>query len=115
MAPNQDISLIRPCDVSQDQNPILYSLVKSYREFINCYYKVKGNYKDMVLFDNENFHVGMDNTTFNVNFIGNIEYRDQRLAYRRITFSQCFINGGVKSAQELQRLGLNLNPAKWLL
>jgi hypothetical protein len=51
-APGNNISLIRPCDLDPDLNPILHGIVCAYREFYSHFTKCNKNWRQAIIFDN---------------------------------------------------------------
>jgi hypothetical protein len=61
-APDNNILLIKPCDINRNLNPILYSIVEDYRYLYGCFSKTDGNYKKCYIFDNPSITMGPDYT-----------------------------------------------------
>jgi hypothetical protein len=75
-APLHDLKLIRPCDISNLQNPITYNFVTAFREFYGMFSVANCNYRNAYIFDNPAFLWGPDyQHTINESSFGHGFYR----------------------------------------
>jgi exonuclease III len=114
-APNNNICLIRPCDIDRDRHPILYTMVCDYKDFYGNFSKVDGNFRNCYIFDNPAILIGPNFTeTINQSTIGNYFYRQYSAALRQLRFHECFNDRNFKSMEEFERDGLRFTYAIWM-
>jgi exonuclease III len=115
LAPNNNISLIRPCDLVAERNPILYNIVEAYRDFYCSFSKYGENYKEAYLFDNDAFLWGphfrdpINTGTFGLRF-----YQENKDKIRSLKYSDCFNEDVFKGLNEFREEGLPLTLAMWM-
>jgi hypothetical protein len=114
-APGTDPLLLKKCDLSKDDNPILYGIVADYENFYNCYSNFGFNYKKALIFQNTNF-VQTDNRArlLYAQFFGENFYRENKLKIRKLRFSDCFSGDSSKELAVWQEEGLPLSLTTWL-
>jgi Reverse transcriptase (RNA-dependent DNA polymerase) len=114
-SPNNDISLIRPCDVDPEIHPILYKMLIAYRDFYYDFSKVNKNWSEAHIFDNDAFSSGPDpQQSINKALFGNVFYNTHKNQIGSLRFSDCFINNNFKPIDSFHRDGLPLSVATWM-
>jgi hypothetical protein len=111
-SPENNILLIRKCDINAERNPILFEMVKSFDKI--RHELQKKNIWDSEIFDNDLFKVPASNSTVNIHFFGRERYERCRDTIRRLKLKECFIGNNVKSFAEFNNLGIPLTADKWL-
>jgi hypothetical protein len=108
--------LIRCVDINATLNPTLYNIVRSYETLVAAFSTVNGNYKKAIIFENDafKFSTGNDARRVNKEFFGNNFYEMNKLAIRRLTYKDCFLNGEFRSPREFVESGLPLNWVTWM-
>jgi hypothetical protein len=108
---NNDLSLLRPCDIDCKLNPILHGFAESLREIVSL---TSGkNFKKSVIFDNNCFKIPGSDENLTCVFFGRMFYEENKAALRRLTLEECMIDNRVKNINEFLNMGLNFNPAQW--
>jgi hypothetical protein len=114
LAPNHDPLLLRTSDVNQILHPVLHGIVSSYVKFHDAFSGYGKNYKQSVIFENQQF---LDTDTGNKidrRFFGHQTYLLSSAYIRSLSYDRCHNALGFKTLLDFRNEGLHLNLAQWM-
>ncbi len=115
LSPTNEILDIRPCDIRNEANPVLSTLVKAHTGLLAEFTKKELNFTVAPFVDNPAFSRGpRDTGLIDCNFLGRAFYSAHKSELRKLTFEQCYQEGRYLSIEEYATLGINISIATWL-
>jgi hypothetical protein len=114
-SPCFDITLIKSIDFNPCEFPVLYELASAFELFVNCFSKIGNNLLSVPLFMNKSVtRSKSDMRMIDVNFFGKTFYNCNKNAIRKLTISDCLVDGNFKSLTEFADMQLPLTYALWM-
>jgi hypothetical protein len=115
LAPDNNITLIRPCDVDKVRHPILFNIATSYCSFVSEFTKINLNFRTVPFVDNPAIvRSPNDQRTLNKFFFGLEFYNSHRTALRKLTLNDCYVGDRFKTMDEFEIIGVPLTPLLWM-
>jgi hypothetical protein len=114
-SPCFDITLIKSIDFNPCEFPVLYELASAFELFVNCFSKIGNNLLSVPLFMNKSVtRSKSDMRMIDVNFFGKTFYNRNKNAIRKLTISDCLVDGNFKNLTEFADMQLPLTYALWM-
>jgi hypothetical protein len=115
LAPDNNITLIRPCDIDKAHHPILFNIATSYCSFVSEFTKINLNFRTVPVVDNPAIVRGPnDQRTLNRFFFGLDFYNAHRAVLRKLTLNDCYVGNRFKTMEEFGNIGAPLTPVIWM-
>jgi hypothetical protein len=115
LAPDNNVTLIRPCDIDKEAHPILFNIACSYCSFVTEFTCINYNFRTVPFVDNPVFTRGPnDPRTLNKFFFGLDFYNRHKVSLRTLTLTDCFMEERFKTIEEFRDSGLPLTPVTWM-
>jgi hypothetical protein len=114
-SPCSDITLIKSIDFNPSESPVLYELARAFKLFVNCFSKIGNNLLNVPVFMNKSVSRSKcDLRLIDINFFGKKFYNCNMNAIRKLTISDCFVDGNFKSLAEFANMQLPLTYSLWM-
>jgi hypothetical protein len=115
LSPRNNLLSLRPSDIDQQKNPILFGLSIAGRTLLAEYSKMYNNYKIVPFVDNPAFiRSNIDTGLIDCNFFGRNFYEVNKAILRELTIDQCTRDGNILPLDEFRVVGLNLTVVIWM-
>jgi hypothetical protein len=114
-SPTDEILDVCPCDIRNESNPVLSTLVKAHTGLLAEFTKKELNFTVAPIVDNPAFSRGPRYTILiDYSFLGRTFYSAHKTELRKLTFEQCYQDGRYLSIEEYAMLGINISIATWM-
>ncbi len=115
LAPGNNITLIRPCDVDKTHHPILFNMAASYCSFVAEFTRINSNFRTVPFVDNPAIvRSPNDQRTLNNFFFSRDFYNLHKITLRNLTLNDCYIGDRFKTINEFGLIGVPLTPLLWM-
>jgi hypothetical protein len=115
LAPGNNITLIRPCDVDKMRHPILFNIAASYCSFVSEFTRINFNFRTVPFVDNPAIvRSPNDQRTLNKSFFSREFYNLHRTTLRNLTLNDCYVGDRFKTIDEFEIIGVPLTPLLWM-